>query len=152
MKLLKFVLAITLVVTLMAGTMASAAESTQVYRDQTSFNKMLGKFGRGVVNIGTCWVEVPFNIATEWKRTDPASGMVTGFIKGVGWGFARFSTGVFDMFTFPFPVPNDYQPLMEPEFIVTDLWGEPIPDITEFSANDPQYPSRAPVYPERFEF
>jgi putative exosortase-associated protein (TIGR04073 family) len=113
---------------------------------------MLHKLGRGVTNVLTCWVEWPRNVAIEWDKTDPISGFVVGTIKGAGWGFARLATGVYDTVTFPFPVPENYQAMLDPEFVVTDVWGAPIPDLTEFNANDPDYPANAPIYPERFNF
>jgi len=77
---------------------------------------------------------------------------VVGTVEGLGWGFTRFATGVFDTFTFPFPVPNNYESLIEPEFVVTDTWGDPIPGITEFSSMDNDHPRAAPIYPQKFDF
>ncbi len=128
------------------------APSTDLDRRQSQSDLMLHKLGRGIVNVLTCWVEVPRNIAHEWERTDPATGFVLGTVKGIGWGFTRFATGVYDTFTFPFPVPPGYASLLDPEFVITDVWGDPIPGISDFGANDPDYPSNAPVYPERFNF
>lgn len=76
------------------------------------------KFGRGAVNVLTCWTEIPRNVAIEWQRTDPASGFFLGVGKGIGYGYARFMGGVFDMVTFPFPVPMGFAPVMDPEFAV----------------------------------
>ena len=42
--------------------------------------------------------------------------------------------------------------MMEPEFVITDIWGDPIPGVSEFDANDPLYPDDAPIYPRRFRF
>lgn len=76
------------------------------------------KFGRGAVNVLTCWTEIPRNVAIEWQRTDPASGFFLGVGKGLGYGYARFMGGLFDMVTFPFPVPMGFAPVMDPEFPV----------------------------------
>lgn len=142
---------------LIAGTMLLAstsahAEAGEIYREQSAAAHMMHKLGRGVVNIATFWVEVPRNIAIAWERTDPFTGLLLGTVKGVGWGFARLATGVYETVTFPFPIPEDYRPMMEPEFVVTDIWGDPIPELTEFDSNDPMYPSGAPIYPQRFNF
>jgi putative exosortase-associated protein (TIGR04073 family) len=141
-----------------AGLMICLAVSTafagsgEVYRQQTDSSKMMHKLGRGVVNVFTCWVEVPRNIAIEWEKTDPATGLVLGTVKGFGWGFSRLATGFYDAFTFPFPVPENYQPMLDPEFVITDIWGDPIPGLTEMGANDQDYPTNAPIYPQRFNF
>lgn len=128
------------------------AQSAYYTRDNSDSGKMMHKLGRGVVNVFTCWVEIPRNVAVEWERTDPVSGLGVGLVKGFGWGFARFATGVFETFTFPLPVPADYRVMMEPEFIVTDVWGATLPGIAEFDSNDPNYPDGSPIYPERFRY
>lgn len=150
MKWTKFASLFTLTLVLVAGTASAASED--VARQQTDAGKMMHKLGRGVVNVLTCWVEWPRNIAKEWEKTDPVTGFVVGSVKGIGWGFARFATGVYDTVTFPFPVPENYQPMIEPEFVITDVWGAPIPELNEFGSNDPSYPTNAPIYPQRFNF
>jgi putative exosortase-associated protein (TIGR04073 family) len=152
MKWTKFVSLITLMLVLSAGSAFATSSDADVARQQTDFGKMLHKLGRGVTNVFTCWVEVPRQISTEWQKTDPVTGFFVGGIKGVGWGFARFVTGVYDTVTFPIPVPPGYQPMIEPEFVVTDVWGAPIPELTEMGGNDPDYPTNAPIYPQRFNF
>ena len=92
---------------------------------------MLHKLGRGVVNVLTGWLEIPYYMAEEWKRTDPFTGIVVGGIKGIAWGWARTCTGFFDIVSFPFPIPKDYEPLMEPEFLLPEIWGEPFPHYAD---------------------
>lgn len=128
------------------------AEANQVYRDSSDSGHMLHKLGRGLTNTVTCWVEIPRHIAIEWEKTDPFTGLIMGTVKGTGWGFARLATGVYDTVTFPFPIPECYAPLMEPEFVITDIWGDPIPELTDFRANDPKYPTSAPIYPQRLNY
>jgi len=111
---------------------AGADDATRKRKDVTL---MFRKFSRGVVNIFTCWVEVPKNISLRWKETDPFSGTVFGTVEGIGWGFARFVGGLYEIFSFPFPYPDNYAPLIEPEFILTPLWGEPAPFMTDQPVN-----------------
>ena len=54
------------------------------------------------------------------------TGAVLGFCKGFAWGTSRFLVGAYDTLSFPIPVPKNYEPLMEPEFVLTDIWGESI--------------------------
>lgn len=105
----------------------AAEEQEEIYRDNTDFSKALTKLGRGIVNVLTGWVEIPKNIATEWRRTDPFSGFVVGTIKGIGWTIGRTISGAYDIITFPVPVPKEYKPLMEPEYILPSVWGESLP-------------------------
>ena len=128
------------------------AGAGEVYRSQSDASKMLHKLGRGVTNVLTCWVEIPRNISIEGEKTDPATGLVMGTVKGFGWGFARLASGVFETFTFLFPVPEGYAPMIEPEFVVTDIWGDHIPSLTEYNSNDPDSLSESPIYPQRFNF
>lgn len=140
------------VLALVSVSSSVTARSTNYERRQSDLDKAFTKLGRGVVNVLTCWVEWPSNVATEWERTDPITGMVVGSVKGISWGFARFATGVFETFTFPFPVPAGYEPMMLPEYIISDTWGDTIPGITEFGANDPMYSGEPPTYPQQFRF
>lgn len=104
-----------------------SVEASDIYREQSAIDAMMEKLGRGLVNILTGWVEIPKNIAKKWRETDPFTGFVVGGIKGIGWGFARTMVGVYETVTFPFPIPRDYQPLMEPEYILPSVWGEELP-------------------------
>lgn len=131
-------------------TVSAANAQGDLYREQSDIDKMMEKLGRGVTNILTSWVEIPRQVAIEWEKTDPATGSIVGTIKGFGWGFARFFTGAYEIVTFPFPIPQDYDPLIEPEYIVTDIWGAPIPGLTELDANDPEMPAIS-AYPKQFE-
>ena len=100
-------------------------------RDASQSGMMLHKLGRGVVNLFTGIVEIPKNMAREWKRTDPVTGLTVGFFKGLGWGWTRTIAGGYEILTSPFPAPPGYVPLMEPEFVLTDIWGAPIPELSE---------------------
>jgi putative exosortase-associated protein (TIGR04073 family) len=149
MKLMKIASLVALALIMSAGTVMA---DDSVTRDQTTVDKMLHKMGRGVVNVVTCWVEVPRQISKQWEQTDPVTGLFVGGAKGIGWGFARLMTGVYETCTFPFPVPAGYGPMIEPEFVVTDTWGAGVPELTDMESNDPHHPANAPVYPQNFNF
>lgn len=112
-----------------AATPAAQAES--LYRDSAEVNSMMHKLGRGLSNVLTGWLEIPKQIGKSSRETDPFTGVLVGSIKGIGWTFARTATGFFEVATFPFPVPEDYGVMIEPEFIVSDMWGEPIPYVMD---------------------
>jgi len=105
----------------------SYAADEDVYRENTDINRMFHKLGRGLVNVLTGWIEIPKNIAEEWRASDPFTGFIVGTIKGIGWGFGRTVAGVYEVVTFPFPIPRNYQPVMQPEFILPSIWGESLP-------------------------
>ena len=102
-----------------------------LYREKSDVGKMMTKLGRGFVNVLTGWIEIPKNIAETWKETDPFTGFVVGTVKGMGWGWARTCTGFYDITTFLFPVPEDYESLIEPAYILPSIWGEPLPYYAE---------------------
>lgn len=137
--------------TLMVTVPVSAAEF-DVEQERSDFSKMLHKLGRGATNVFTCWVEIPRNVANEWEKTDPATGIVMGTIKGFGWGFARLVTGVYEAVTFPIPIPAGYEPMLQPEFVVTDVWGDPIPDLGVSTSNDPTASDSTQIHPQQFRF
>jgi len=126
------VLVVGVLVVLGAATRAGADDTTRKRKD---ISLMLRKLGRGTMNVLTGWVEVPKNIALRWKESDPFTGVVWGSIEGTAWGFARTIGGFYEIVSFPFPYPDDYAPLIEPEFILSPLWGEAAPFMTDKSVN-----------------
>jgi len=76
------------------------------------------KFGRGVINIGSCPYEIPKqmyllsrNGDTFWGTT--AQGLAGVFV-GTGWMFYRLAAGVYDVFTSPFP--GCEESIIDPEY------------------------------------
>jgi len=106
---------------------AQSMTDEDVYRENTDIQKIFHKLGRGVVNVLTGWIEIPKNIAEEWRRTDPFTGTILGLFKGIGWGVARTFAGFYEIISFPFPVPRNYEPVMYPEFVLPTVWGERLP-------------------------
>ena len=109
------------------GSVANAQMYGDEYRDQSAFGRMQEKLGRGLANMATGFVEVPKNISREWRKSDPATGVIVGGVKGIGWGFTRFATGAYETFTFPVPAPANYEPLMYPATPLPDVGGEQLP-------------------------
>jgi len=81
------------------------------------------KFGRGVANIVTAPVEIAKQVDQEWKKSsenkkNTGIGVVKGFVKGLAFTVGRFSSGLWDVVTFPFQTPKDYEPLMKPDYVL----------------------------------
>lgn len=83
---------------------------------QSAFEKSMRKFGRGIANTVTGWIEIPKQIYEVSKEDNIGLGLTYGLAKGVGMSIIRTGSGVVDVVTFPFPI-NDYDPLLEPEFV-----------------------------------
>ncbi|MFH1594161.1 MAG: exosortase system-associated protein, TIGR04073 family [Candidatus Omnitrophota bacterium] len=75
------------------------------------------KVGRGLANILTGWVEIPKNIYDTSVEDNIFSGLTIGLAKGVGMAIVRTGAGVYETITFPFPIPEDYAPVLEPEYV-----------------------------------
>jgi len=93
-----------------------------VTEDDNYAEKMFKKLGRGTVNVVTGPLEIPnqaANYAHESESLLPGSAAFLGgaFI-GTGWCAARVLSGVFDVATFFIP---PFQPLMDPEFITSEI-------------------------------
>jgi len=78
------------------------------------------KLGRGLGNILTGWVELPKNIYDTSVEENVLAGITMGLMKGVGMTIVRTGAGVYETVTFPFPIPEDYQPVLEPEFVFSE--------------------------------
>jgi putative exosortase-associated protein (TIGR04073 family) len=78
------------------------------------------KLGRGLANVLTGWVELPKNIYDTSVEENILSGLTMGLAKGVGMTIVRTGAGVYETVTFPFPIPEDYQPVLEPEFVFSE--------------------------------
>ncbi len=75
------------------------------------------KFGRGVTNIATGWLEVFKEIGLQVEKSGDMAGLFVGPFKGIAKAIGRTAVGIYDVVTFLIPVPGDYEPLIEPEFL-----------------------------------
>ncbi len=71
------------------------------------------KLGRGVLNTATGWGEIPKQTIIG-SREEGVLGGVEGFFKGIGFGVARTLAGAFEIATFWAPVPDQFEPVMQP--------------------------------------
>ena len=76
------------------------------------------KLYRGLANVVTGWIELPKNIYDTSVEDNPLSGLTIGLAKGVGMTIVRTGAGVYEAVTFPFPIPEGYTPVVEPEFVM----------------------------------
>lgn len=106
-----------------------------VFDYDDEYNSWATKLGRGVVNICTGWLEFPRQIDKAVRDTDPFSGIVVGSLRGILWGVVRTGAGAYEMVTFPVAVPHQYEPIIEPEWIVKELWGQPLPIFSDPNNN-----------------
>ncbi len=75
------------------------------------------KLGRGVANTLTGWVELPKNIYNTSVADNAFAGWTLGLARGAGMTLVRTGAGLYEIVTFPFPLPQDYKPVLEPEYV-----------------------------------
>lgn len=81
----------------------------------------LRKLGRGVCNVVTS----PYEIVYQTSQVNNSDGAFAAFTVGILKGFSmilvRAAVGVYEVVTFPFPVPKEYKPILkDPEFFFED--------------------------------
>jgi putative exosortase-associated protein (TIGR04073 family) len=80
----------------------------------------LRKFGRGLANVFFGIVEVPNQITKVTSEHGGGAGATYGVGKGIYRWFGREVIGVYEVVTFPAPLPKGYKPIMQPEFPADD--------------------------------
>ncbi len=81
-----------------------------------SGHNALRKLGRGCANLLFGIVEVPNQITKATAEEGGAAGVTYGIGKGLVRWVARELVGVYEIVTFPVPLPGGYRPVMEPEW------------------------------------
>ena len=73
------------------------------------------KLGRGISNMVFGIAELPVTIARINEREGNSAAAGYGVVRGLGRSYMRFHAGVFEIFSFPFPVNRGtYYPILRP--------------------------------------
>ncbi len=85
----------------------------------TGIEKALTKLGRGLSNVMLGWAEIPVTFDTKLKQGKPLAYLLgVAPVLGAARAIMRTSTGVFEVFSFPFSDRNtNYEAILEPEYI-----------------------------------
>ena len=78
------------------------------------------KLGRGLANLGFGWLDIPKGIEEVGEENHFLAAVTWGPIYGTGRAITRTLAGAFEVVTFPFPWPADFEPLVKPEFVLED--------------------------------
>ena len=76
------------------------------------------KLSRGFANTATGWIELPVTVNKSCEKNDYIGGFFYGIPIGLVRALLRTFIGVYEIVTFPFPVPRDYEAIIEPEFVM----------------------------------
>ncbi len=77
----------------------------------------MNKLGRGAANTLTGWVEIPKTVYSTGSETSFLNGWTVGLVHGFGKALVRTGAGLVEIVTFPFPVPQNYEPVIQPEYV-----------------------------------
>lgn len=103
---------------LWGGQPVQAEEPSLVSQEvKAVFEKIATKLVRGLVNFTTGWVEVPKQIYLVGRHEGWATGALRGPIDGFGMFIARTLAGAYEVLTFPLPIPPNYQPMLQPDYV-----------------------------------
>lgn len=83
-------------------------------QDRMAPNKM----SDGVINIATCWTDIPRRVTEVSKESNVVAGSTVGFAEGVVLGVARGISGIVDAATYP--VDPDDKPMVKPMYTAKD--------------------------------
>ena len=80
------------------------------------------KIYRGIINIVTAPVEIPKQARAYWiKGAQKTDHILVWIGSGIAWGtvqgLKRMGSGFWDVVSFPFEKPDNYEPLMKPDFV-----------------------------------
>ena len=80
--------------------------------------RQLTKLGRGLANVFGGWAEIPKEVYNQSRDAETLGSVVfTAPVVGIAKAIARTATGIFETITFLFPIPEDYAPIIEPEYV-----------------------------------
>lgn len=90
---------------------------TAVFAEELVAPQVAQKAVRGLANSGFgVVVELPKTIYYDTLEDGPLYGLTVGVLEGLSWGIARTLVGVYEVVTFPFPIPEGYRPIYQPHY------------------------------------
>jgi len=94
------------------------------------------KLGRGFINTATGWMDVFYHANKKFREydNDVFQGMAA-VPEGIIRAFVRTSVGIYETLTFPFPIPENYEIIVEPEFVFSQT--DPYENV--YTNNDGPY-------------
>ena len=104
-----------------------ASSAQPVFAQDNTGAHVVTKLFRGLTNAVTGWLEIPKQISQTYQESGPGPAFTWGFVKGIGCAVARSVVGGYEIVTFPFPIPEGYRPIMQPEYVLSDLPQAPNP-------------------------
>jgi putative exosortase-associated protein (TIGR04073 family) len=96
------------------------------------------KLGRGISNVVFGIAELPATICKINEREGNSAAAGYGVVRGLGRSYMRFHAGLFEIFSFPFPVNRgSYYPILRPSIPYIQAGYEEFPPEL---GNESKYP------------
>ncbi len=119
---------LTLILFLLTGFCQAEADGTY-YASEDTFEKAVypqkinprHAMLRGVLNVATCWLEIPREIILENSKY-PFAGIVSGAFRGAFFTSTRAVLSVLDIGFLGFTGPSGYDPDIFPEYVWNSQW------------------------------
>ena len=105
----------------MSAAFAAVAAEGPYYKESVAASSGR-KLMRGVTNTTTFWAEIPKEAGRDWQNISPGVGMTAGVFRGTKKAVQRFGVGLYEIATFPFEMPANFQPVMYPETVLEDSY------------------------------
>ena len=88
------------------------------------------KLGRGFSNIVTSPLQYIVQTSKLNEDHDGVTALLGGLVNGTGFMVWRMCVGVYEVATFPIPLPSKYGPVLDPDTSLTDL-KDTLKDVNE---------------------
>ena len=75
------------------------------------------KLQRGFLNIALSPIDISHELSKEKRKDSFPPSWFAGLGRGGAFAFGRALAGVYEVVTFPLPLPGNYEPVVEPEFV-----------------------------------
>ena len=85
----------------------------QTAKAQTTDDNALTKLGRGLLNVVAAVFEIPTTMMQEGEAEGTGAALTKGPVLGVVNTVIRALVGVYEVATFPVPVPENYEPILD---------------------------------------
>ena len=116
---MKKVIAIMVVLMLLAANVAFAADApTATATAAATENTAMTKLGRGLMNVVAAIFEIPTTMMQQGEADGVGAAVTKGPVLGIVNTVVRALVGVYEVATFPVPVPENYEPILDaPEIL-----------------------------------
>lgn len=106
-----------MIILLLSSTLPAYAQY-EIETKEFPGKKQLTKLGRGLANIFAGWAEIPKEIYERSRDAETLGSIVfTAPVVGIAKAAGRTAVGFFETVTFFLPIPEEYGPIIEPEYV-----------------------------------